>query len=573
MKGKTESEKQVGEKKASNRQEETSTMAEREGQQLGNYRLLKLLGQGGSARVYLGEHVHLGTQAAIKLLEKRLVKDEEVVFQQEASTLANLVHPNIVRVLDFNIESGTNMPYLVMDYAPGGSLRIRHPRGTRLPLLTVVEYIKQVVAALQYAHDQGVIHRDVKPENMLIGRNGEIQLSDFGLAVILHSQHIAQNNQADTGGTSYYMAPEMFQSEPQTASDQYSLGIVVYEWLCGTVPYPESNAIAPSSQQIHPPLPSLYTHDATIPSAVEQVVLTALAKRQEKRFDSVGDFAAALESAITTPSAPEQSETVTPRDISRRAMLLSACGVVGVGLVGTGIWLAANTILSQHPSPRNTPTPQPQGMLYLTYRRHTSNVYAVAWSPDGKRIASASGGHAANSSQTVQVWDAANGGNAFTYRGHSSTVTAVAWSPNSMGIASGSWDQTVQVWDAANGGNVFIYRGHSSTVTAVAWSPNSMSIASGSVDYTVQVWDVTNGSVFIYRGHSTTVNTVAWSPDGKRIASGSYDKTMQVWDAANGDNAFTYRGHSSFVDAVAWSPDSLRIASGSADKTVQVWQA
>src|SRR5579871_3251543 len=123
----------------------------REGQLLGNYRLLNPLRQGGFAEVYLGEQIHLGTKAAIKLLYARVTKDEVAIFQQEARTLAQLVHPNIVRVLDFGVEASTNTPYLVMDYAPGGTLRQRHPKGSRLPLPTVVSYVQQIAAALQYA--------------------------------------------------------------------------------------------------------------------------------------------------------------------------------------------------------------------------------------------------------------------------------------------------------------------------------------------------------------------------------------------------------------------------------------
>src|SRR5437868_7877245 len=147
-------------------------MTDRVGEQLGNYRLSRLLGQGGFADVYLGEHLHLGTQAAIKVLHTRLAPDDLEGFRNEARTIARLEHPNIVRVLEFGIEGG--IPFLVMSYAPNGNLRQRHVKAVPLPLPTIVSYIKQVAAALQYAHDQKVIHRDVKPENMLLGRHNEV---------------------------------------------------------------------------------------------------------------------------------------------------------------------------------------------------------------------------------------------------------------------------------------------------------------------------------------------------------------------------------------------------------------
>src|SRR5437588_7288925 len=127
------------------------------GQQIGNYGLMRLLGRGGFADVYLGEHIYLKTQAAIKVLQLQLGSDERDNFLNEARTIAHLVHPNIIRVLDFGVQDYT--PFLVMDYAPHGTLRQRHPSGSRLPLTMIVSYVKQVASALQYAHKQNFIHR------------------------------------------------------------------------------------------------------------------------------------------------------------------------------------------------------------------------------------------------------------------------------------------------------------------------------------------------------------------------------------------------------------------------------
>src|SRR6266566_212608 len=208
-------------------------MTDRVGQKLGNYHLVRLLGEGGFAEVYLGEHIHLGTLAAIKLLHTQLTTDDMETFRKEARTIAQLEHPHIVRVLDFGVEGKT--PFLVMSYAANGTLRQHHPKGSRLPLATVVIYVKQLADALQYAHDEKLVHRDVKPENMLIGKRQEILLSDFGIAVMAQSSRY--QNAQDMAGTITYMAPEQIQGKPRPASDQYSLGIVIYEWLSGTRPF------------------------------------------------------------------------------------------------------------------------------------------------------------------------------------------------------------------------------------------------------------------------------------------------------------------------------------------------
>src|SRR6266571_2317968 len=205
-------------------------MADRVGQQFGNYRLVALLGQGGFAEVYLGQHLRLNLQVALKVLHTHLTDQEAEHFQQEAETVATLMHPSIVRILDYDVQDG--VPFLVMDYAPNGSLRRRYPKGTVVPLPQIVSHVRQVADALQYAHEQKFIHRDVKPENMLLGRREEVLLSDFGLAALSHSSGSLSTQEAI--GTLSYMAPEQIEGHPRPASDQYALGVVVYEWLCGS---------------------------------------------------------------------------------------------------------------------------------------------------------------------------------------------------------------------------------------------------------------------------------------------------------------------------------------------------
>jgi serine/threonine protein kinase len=264
-------------------------MADRVGQQFGNYRLTRLLGRGGFAEVYLGEHIHMGTQAAIKVLHTQLIPTDLQRFMQEARTLVSLEHPHIMRVLDCGIEDGT--PYLVMDYAPHGTLRQRHPKGTLVPLVYVLSYISELAPALQYAHDRKLIHRDIKPENMLVGRNNEVLLSDFGIAVI-SSASTSQHTKA-VAGTVTYMAPELIMGRSSVASDQYAIGIVVYEWLCGDTPFHGSFAEV-TAQHLHAPPPPLRQNNPSIPPAVEEITMKALAKDPQERFPRVQDFATAL---------------------------------------------------------------------------------------------------------------------------------------------------------------------------------------------------------------------------------------------------------------------------------------
>jgi serine/threonine protein kinase len=245
-------------------------MMDRVGQQLGNYRLVQLLGRGGFAEVYLGQHIYLGTQAAIKVLHTQLARDDLEGFRTEARTIAELVHPNIVRILDFGVDGYT--PFLVMEYAPNGTLRGRYPKGSILPPADIVSYVKQVAATLQYAHDRKLIHRDIKPENMLVGHDNRILLSDFGIALVAQSS-LSQSTQA-VAGTVAYMAPEQLQGKPRIASDQYALGVVIYEWLSGDRPFRGSFTEIASQHVLVPP-PPLRERVPTISPAVEEVVLKA----------------------------------------------------------------------------------------------------------------------------------------------------------------------------------------------------------------------------------------------------------------------------------------------------------
>src|SRR5436305_774881 len=269
-------------------------MSDLVGQQLGNYRLIQLLGRGGYAEVYLGEHIRLNSQAAIKVLHTRLASSDEVnSFQNEGRTVASLIHPHIVRVFDFDVQH--DIPFMVMDYAPNGTLRKRHPRGERLALATILPYVKQVADALQYAHDKHFIHRDIKPENMLLGRNYEILLSDFGTALVVQSTGYQSTLQAVVG-TVAYMAPEQLQGKARPASDQYALAVVVYEWLCGELPFHGTGTEIAMQHSLNAPPPLREKVPAISPQA-EQVIMRALAKDYHQRYLRIQDFAHALEQA------------------------------------------------------------------------------------------------------------------------------------------------------------------------------------------------------------------------------------------------------------------------------------
>lgn len=262
------------------------------GQQIGNYRLLRKLGQGSFAEVYLGEHLYLERLAAIKVLHMQIEPETQEQFRLEARTIAHLQHPHILSVLDFGIQE--QIPYLVTEYTPGGTLRAAHPKGTRLPLEQIVLYVKQIALALDYAHQQKVIHRDVKPDNLLLNVAHEVVLSDFGIAVV--QQTLSTLSTQNFAGTPLYMAPEQIQYKPCAASDQYALGIVVYEWLTGAAPF-QGTFYTVLQQHLYEAPPSLRTQLPDLPIGVEEAVFKALSKDPKQRFTCIEDFALVLEEA------------------------------------------------------------------------------------------------------------------------------------------------------------------------------------------------------------------------------------------------------------------------------------
>jgi serine/threonine protein kinase len=443
-------------------------MAGRVGQRFGDYRLVRFLGDGTFGDVYLGEQVYDKSPAAVKVFKTKLTPDRFKDFLNEVRTVL-LKHPHIVQVLDFGMRED-DIPFLVMEFAPNGTLLARHPRGTLLPLSTIVQYVKQIAAALQYAHDQRRIHRDIKPENILFGAKNELLLSDFGIAAVAHSTSSQKMEEAI--GTALYMAPEQWKGKPLPASDQYALGIVVYEWLSGKCPFAGAG-LQLMYQHLEAPPPPIRTKVPTLSPEVEEVILTALAKDPKTRFGSVQAFATALQEAGT---APQQATIYPPAQPGRTSIppTVPVRPVSGEAVVAESVVTPPIPPITQPESLPLPPHPQTDPVLFPPPGYPAAEVATPALpypktpaanpiSPQKKlakrgisrrvvmRIGFAVAGVAVvgvggvtlllNKTSHLQI-----GALLATYTGHSNLVTAVSWSPNGQLIASGSSDDSVQVW-------------------------------------------------------------------------------------------------------------------------------
>ena len=253
------------------------------------YEIIRILGEGGMANVYLANDTILNRKVAVKVLRGDLANDEKFVrrFQREALSASSLNHPNIVEIYDVGEDDGNF--YIVMEYIDGKNLKQLIKRRTKLTLPEVIDIMKQLTDGIASAHDSFIIHRDIKPQNMLILDNGLVKITDFGIAVALNSTQLTQTN--SVMGSVHYLPPEQAAGKGATfKSDIYSLGILMYELVTGSLPFKGENAVEIALKQMKEPIPSVREFDPSIPQSVENIILKACAKNPKNRYENVRDM-------------------------------------------------------------------------------------------------------------------------------------------------------------------------------------------------------------------------------------------------------------------------------------------
>ncbi|WP_433714488.1 WD40 repeat domain-containing serine/threonine protein kinase [Nocardia sp. CA-084685] len=582
----------------------------------------QVLGAGGMGVVYAARHPRMDRLVALKVLNDALAADPRAraAFDREAALAARLDHPNIVTVHDRSAP-GDPVLWLAMRHIRGGDagMLLTGASGGLAPEL-VVELIADAAAALDYAHIQGVLHRDVKPANLLIEadfRHGQrALLTDFGIARSLDSTVTLSSIAASFA----YAAPERFtRAAADHRADIYSLGCTLYHLLTGQPPFPRDDQAAVIGAHLSEPPPAPTRIRPDLPVGLDTVIAAALAKNPENRYRTCTALAQASRHALTpttartihgttplapTPEPPQSTasfherrlaetvvkappppeppqsaasslerrlaETVVKappppaaspdRRIGRRQLLIGTVIAVPVTAAAAGIIIR-----------RSSSDEYPTVLTVLTVLTgHTGPVLSVAFSPDGTLLATGSW------DTTVRIWDTR------THQpveqpltDHDDQVYSVAFSPDGTLLATGSWDTTVRIWDTRTHQPVGQpLTGHTGRVNSVAFSPDGALLATGSWDTTARIWDThTHQPVGQpLTGHTDPVSSVAFSSDGTLLATGSWDTTARIWDTRTHQPVGQpLTGHTDRVNSVAFSPDGTLLATASDDKAVRVW--
>ncbi|AVK62944.1 Stk1 family PASTA domain-containing Ser/Thr kinase [Lactobacillus sp. CBA3606] len=321
----------------------------------GRYRIIRSLGEGGMANVYLAHDLILDRDVAVKLLRLDLRDDPKTIkrFQREALATTELVHPHIVSLYDIGEENG--MQYLVMEYVKGMDLKNYIKQQFPFPRQQVIDIMEQILSAVATAHAHNIIHRDLKPQNILIDEQGNAKITDFGIAVALSEHTMTQTN--TILGSVHYLSPEQARGSMATKqSDIYSLGIILYEMLTGSVPFKGETAVSIALKHFQNEMPSVRHFDADIPQALENVVLQATAKDPRERYATVEDMANDLLTTLTSTRAGEKR--FEPQDLGNDETKIMPSADIAAAIAANQPADSAASVTDQQPETTATAAAQ-----------------------------------------------------------------------------------------------------------------------------------------------------------------------------------------------------------------------
>lgn len=590
------------------------------GKNIDRYKIVGELGKGGMAVVYRAVDTMLDRSVAIKVIQSESGNQEKFTkrFLREAKTLANLSHPNIVKVLDYGEYEGA--PYLVMEFISGGALKAMI--GKPIPYAEAAAMLVPMARALHYAHQQRIVHRDVKPENILINDSGQPMLSDFGILKLVDLEE--SRGLTGTGkivGTPAYMSPEQIRGrEVDGRADIYSLGIVFFEMITGRKPYNASTPIELSMQHLHDPIPKAKQFVRDLPAEVEQVIVKSMAKSPEDRYQTMLVFAQALEKLsgaserITSERKAVQDNGTGEKKQKRSfvpafvaASLLVVLGIVTVlfgenimGFFGQGTQTTAVATEEVSPPteivpatstkspPTATPTVNPPTLTPTVFEFQTftptsppdvsiklQNVNQIVEVGRLDRISVIRMDWVENGNWLI---DAGTGAVSFI-NASTATVEQKVNLPGDIPLSMGVASADGKVYILVNAGirvidmqtfkvsDTFSVTGGANSLAA---SPDGTKLALGVSDNKVQVLNAADGSVRRNLRSNYGGWSVAFSPDSSRVVGGT-SQGMLMWESDSGSWLPTSGGQSNTIKCLVFSNDGTMLAGGS-NGVILVWE-
>jgi eukaryotic-like serine/threonine-protein kinase len=544
------------------------------------------LGTGGMGMVLKAYDTVLDRWVALKFL--KAVGDEKAreYFDREARLAAGLSHPHIASIHEVGEHHG--QPYIVIEYIDGESL---HAARKRMNLDDALRAMRNVCDALAYAHGKGVIHRDMKPGNLMLSRSGRIYVMDFGLAkqTVVDGESESLGGSSVVVGTAEYMAPEQARGRADAQSDVYGIGAILYELVTGRPPFTGETSTDILLQVVNqePVWPRKLTPG--VPEDLEAIILHALEKDKRHRYAGVAQLLEDLQAFLDRNPLRHARHPTFSYVLAKRirkqpllwafgsAMILAVAGGAAFGVY----WLARAKYEAEEKARVEAEGRARTEIQRLKAERSLAQVYVDrAQGAYRSRDLAQMGVYLANALAThpdsvppavVQDLERRTGRLVWCLEA-GEPVTACAVAPDERTVLLGGEAGRLSEHDLFTGRELRRFPGHEGSVLGITYSPDGLRAATAGADRTVRLWDLTRGAgETIFRAHERFALSVAFSPDGRRLYSSSDDRTVMVWDAGVTAPVRTYRGHTGGVNAVSVGPGGALLATASDDHTVRIW--
>jgi serine/threonine protein kinase len=572
---------------------------------LGGFNVVGVVGRGGMGIVLQAVDTCLQRDVALKILDPQFSQDElaRTRFCREARAAASISHENVVAIHYVEEDEEKGIPFLVMELITGESLEQKLLREGALPLREIVRIGMQTAAGLAAAHEKGLIHRDIKPGNILLEQSGQrVKLTDFGLAKAAEDVRLTRSGLV--AGTPLYMSPEQASGEELDArSDLFSLGVVLYELATGQPPFNGKTPLAVLKQVTESTPVPLKERNPELPDWFVQIVDHLLAKKPADRFQSARQVADTLEHfwALLKSSETVACPKKKAASLWKTITLGVAAGLLTLTLGAVGVYY-----LLPGRDRREDAIPAP---VHVFKNNNAGALWSLELSRDGKYLAMG------NDNGTVKFWDMAADKLLWELKAHNGPIWALALSPDGQYFATGSddgnatiWNMKtrekahvlpdsgsvrsmafdregktlltgdrkgkIKIWNVQSGAKLIEKAAHIGLVVAVAFAPDGKTIASAGSDATIKIWDAaaaTAGPIVTLSGHESGVYGIAFAPTGRYLASGSWDHSVRLWDLDSASQAAKFDAHSQDVWSVAFNKDGTLFASAGEDQMVRIW--